>query len=157
MCFIINIKAEQVMNKRKAMGAAYVLPSSNKQTKILSKQHCTNNRQPILNEKLYSVNESECIYICQNATNKEHECDFGICEPCYLKNAPTRSSRKRKQDVDDSICNHSCISSLQQFFDDQYFEKDYIANCKKRNIAWTTKCAQCNARFVSMTRNGKVK
>ena len=122
------------MDKRKSMGMGYIIPLRTEQTKMVTTNQTMKDKSKNTDKNIYSVNETKCIYICQNATNKEHECDFGICKPCYVKEAPKKLSRKRKQDVDDSICNHLCISSLQQFFDKQYFEKDYIANCKKRDI-----------------------
>ena len=145
------------MNKRKSIGIGHTVPMRTEHNKMRNTETSSTDESHNNSKNVYSVNETQCIYICQNATNKEHECDFGICKPCYVKEAPKKLSRKRKQDVDDSICNHLCISSLQQFFDKQYFEKDYIANCKKRDISWTTNCAKCNARFVSMNRNGKMK
>ena len=107
-------------------------------------------------QKLYAVSDTQEVYLCINATNKEHSCDFGLCRDCYLKDVPTRIKRRRTTDVDDSLCNHKCFASLHQFFDKQFFAKDYMEQVKKRNISWTSHCAKCKAKFVSMGRNDNI-
>ena len=107
-------------------------------------------------ESLYAVSESKEIYVCINATNKEHDCKFGLCRDCYCKHAPSRSSRKRKSDDDDSSCSHKCYSTLHQFFDNQFFTTKYMAQIVKRKIAWTSHCSECNIKFVTKGRNGRI-
>ena len=106
---------------------------------------------------MYAVSERNEIYVCVNATNKEHDCKFGLCSVCYDEKAPSkRSPRKRKSVVDDSSCNHKCYSTLHQFFDNQFFTKKYMAQILKRNIAWTSHCNECNIKFVTKGRNGRI-
>ena len=104
----------------------------------------------------YSVSETQEVYLCINATNKEHECDFGLCRDYYLKNVPTRSKRRRKTDEDDSICNHNCLPSLYQFFDKHFFAKDNMEQIKKRGITWISHCAKCKTKFISKNWKGAV-
>ena len=93
-----------------------------------------------------------------NATNKEHECDFGMCRHCYSKNDKSKGKRSKRQDydVDDSECNHKCLHSLQQFFDREFFRKEYMTQIKARNIAWTSKCAICGIQFVAQNKKGTI-
>ena len=104
----------------------------------------------------YSVSESKEIYLCINATNKEHSCNFGLCRHCYLKHEPTRGSRRRRNDEDDSSCNHRNYSSLHQFFDKQFFTIKYMEQVAKRKIAWTSHCNECGIKFVCTGRNGNI-
>ena len=110
-------------------------------------------------EDFYSVSETQEIYICVNATNKEHTCDYGICRNCYIQNDDARRgnrSRRKDFDIDDSACNHKCLHSLQQFFDREFFKKEYMQQVKERNIAWTSRCGLCNIQFVATTKKGKL-
>ena len=105
----------------------------------------------------YSVSDDQEVYLCINATNKEHDCEFGLCRDCYEKKAsPSRKTTRRKPDIDDSTCNHECYSSLDQFFDKQFFTTKYMESVKRRGIAWVSNCNYCNIKFVSMGRNGKI-
>ena len=109
------------------------------------------------NRQHYSVSEKQEVYLCANATNKEHNCKFGLCRDCYLKHEPSRKTRTRKSpEKDDSMCTHKCYTSLQQFFDKQFFTSKYMEQTQNRGIAWTSHCDECGVKFVSMGRNGKI-
>ena len=104
----------------------------------------------------YPVSERKEIYLCINATNKEHDCKFGLCRQCYLNHSPTRKIRRKRSDEDSSCCNHGSLSSLHQFFDKQFFTLKYMEQVKKRQIAWTTNCNECQIKFVCTDRSGKI-
>ena len=104
----------------------------------------------------YPVSESTEIYLCVNATNKEHHCKFGICGKCYTNKSPTKKRRNKRSDEDSSCCNHRNVSSLHQFFDKQFFTVKYMEQVKKREIAWTSHCNECKIKFVCTDRNGKI-
>ena len=108
--------------------------------------------------KTYAVSESQGVYLCINAINKEDSCDFGLCGECYSKKAPSRnrSNRGKSYDEDASICNHKYFASLHQFFDKQFFAKDYIKQTENRNIRWSKNCSACGVKFVARNRNGTI-
>ena len=62
-------------------------------------------------EMLYPVSERKEIYVCINATIKEHDCKFGLCRDCYCKHAPSRSSRKRKKGL---MTTHHAVTNITQ-------------------------------------------
>ena len=109
-------------------------------------------------DNIYAVSENQEVYVCINATNKEHECDYGMCRSCYFRNEPSRGKRSRRKDydIDDSECNHKCLHTLQQFFDREFFKKDYMQQIKERKIAWTSKCGICGVLFVAQNKKGKI-
>ena len=152
---VYYITAELIQQKRNhgglRLGEVVVKPINHTPKKKQKVEVKTNNTS-----KLYSVSETQEIYLCINAKNQEHDCDFGLCRDCYLKNEPSRKASRKKVDVNESSCNHKCFSSLQQFFDKQFFTSKYMDQVKRRSIAWTSNCKKCGIKFVSMGRNGKI-
>ena len=148
---IAELVGEKLRDCRKSGGVK--ITTLNKQENNKRKVQTVNQER---NAKYYSVSEKKEVYLCVNALNKEHDCDFGLCRDCYLKKEPKRKRRTKRTEDDDSRCKHKCYASLHQFFDKQFFNRKYINQLKQRDIAWTTFCSICKVKFVSTGRNGQI-
>lgn len=102
----------------------------------------------------YKVSSESCVWLCPNASTKDHHCEFALCDKCYMEIAPTRKRRrgmlpKNMDQQGEGRCNHKAILSLVQFFDAQYFTNAWKNKMNMENGFFPTACNKCNRNLVS--------
>ena len=106
------------------------------------------------NKSTYKVSDQSAVWLCPNAKLKDHECNYALCDLCYLKLAPPgRPGRKRgilsqKTSSSEGLkCNHNIVITLEQFFDHQYFTTNWKIKMIQEGGIFPHQCVDCGKEF----------